>query len=100
QEPVRQLIAACVAGRVDALAFFSSSQVHNLFALAEENGLDASLAEALAGPDLLIAAVGPVCAQAVEQHGLRVDVEPEHLKMGHLVLALAEAFSTRDSNSK
>lgn len=94
-EPVQTLIENCIAGNVDAIAFFSSSQVHNLFALAEDAGLEVALAQALSRPNLLVAAVGPVCAEAVTQHGLRVDVQPEHPKMGHLVLALAEAFASQ-----
>lgn len=92
---VRGLIDACVAGDVDALAIFSSSQVHNLFAVAEECERAEALQEALNRSDLVVAAVGPVAAGALEAHGVHVDLQPEHPKMGHLVLALANHFENR-----
>lgn len=91
--PVRDLIDACAGGRIDALAVLSSSQIHNLFDLAVEYGRGAALRDALNQPGVLVAAVGPVTAEAIVAHGVRVDLQPEHPKMGHLVKALGEAFS-------
>lgn len=93
---VRDLIAACLAGRVDALAILSSSQMHNLFAIAAEYGQASALRQALNSPRVLIAAVGPVAAQAIEAHGVAVDLQPEHPKMGHLVKALGPALAARN----
>ncbi len=95
ERPVRDLIDLCVAEQVDALAVFSSSQIHNLFEVAEEHGQDKSLREALNQPRVLIAAVGPVTAQAIGEHGVKVDVTPEHPKMGHLLKALGQALPLR-----
>lgn len=92
---VTGLIDACLAGRIDALAIFSSSQVHLLFAAAEDHDQGEALQAALNDPRVLVAAVGPVSAEAVEAHGVRVDLQPEHPKMGHLVLALAQALGSR-----
>jgi uroporphyrinogen-III synthase len=97
--PVRDLIDALAAARVDALAIFSSSQIHNLFSIAEALGRETDLHDALNRPNLLIGSVGPVSSQAIRAHGLDVDVEPAHPKMGHLILALAEAFSSRAPSS-
>jgi uroporphyrinogen-III synthase len=91
-QALRDLIDACVAGRIDALAILSSSQIHNLFTVAEECGASTALTAALNRPGLLVAAVGPVAAQAVEEHGVRVSIRPEHPKMGPLVLAIADAL--------
>ncbi|MBI2321552.1 MAG: uroporphyrinogen-III synthase [Chloroflexi bacterium] len=90
---VRELIAACLAGRIDALAILSSSQIANLFAIAEAHGQAAALRSALNDPRVLVAAVGPVAAQAIEAHGVRVGLQPEHPKMGHLVKALGQALA-------
>jgi uroporphyrinogen-III synthase len=92
---VRQLVEACLAGRLDALAILSSSQIANLFAIAEDHGLGVALRRALNDPGVLVAAVGPVTAQAVEAHGVRVDLQPAHPKMGHLVAALGPALAAR-----
>jgi uroporphyrinogen-III synthase len=99
EKPVHSLIDACLAGRIDALAIFSSSQIHNLFAIAEEHDQAAALRAALNQPGVLIAAVGPVSAEAVQSEGLRVDLQPEHPKMGHMVLALADALGPKGRTS-
>ena len=39
---------------------------------------------------LVVASIGPVCSEALRRHELPVDLEPEHPKMGHLVVALAQ----------
>ncbi len=93
ERPVRDLIAACLEGRVDALAVMSSSQIHNLFAIAEEHDQAGDLQRALNDPRVLVAAIGPVTRDAIEAHGIRVDLEPEHPKMGHLITAIASALS-------
>ena len=90
--PARALIEACVNREVDALAIFSSSQIHNLFAVAEEIDRAEALQAALNAPELLVASIGPVASQAIEAHGVHVDLQPEHPKMGHLVMALGEYF--------
>jgi uroporphyrinogen-III synthase len=92
EQGVRQLIAACLAGRVDALLILSSSQIQILFQIAEALEQEKALRRALNAARLLVAAVGPVAAQASLAHGVRVDLVPEHPKMGHLVAALAAAF--------
>ena len=38
---------------------------------------------------MIVASIGPVCSEALRRHGLPVDLEPEHPKMGHLVVAVA-----------
>ena len=98
--PVRALIDACVAGQVDALAIFSSSQIHNLFAVAEEIDRADELQQALNAPSLVVASVGPVASQALQSHGVHVDLQPEHARMGHLVMALAERLGQRDQAAR
>ncbi|MSQ23788.1 MAG: uroporphyrinogen-III synthase [Chloroflexi bacterium] len=92
---VETLIAACTEGRVDALAILSSSQINNLFAIAEACNRSEELREALNSPRMVIAAVGPVAADAVRSQGVKVDLEPEHPKMGHLIMALGDVFAAR-----
>jgi uroporphyrinogen-III synthase len=93
ERPIRDLIARCLTGQLDALAVMSSSQIHNLFAVAEEHDQAMELRDALNDPRVLIAAVGPVTRDAIEGHGVRVDLEPEHPKMGPLITAIAGALS-------
>jgi uroporphyrinogen-III synthase len=83
-----------VLGDVDAVAFTTQVQVRNLFQIAERTGGEARLASAL-NERVVVAAVGPTCADALRAHGVEPDVEPVHPKMGQMVVALArhwEAF--------
>lgn len=94
QQPLWQLMEDVQRGAIGVVAATSKSQVHNLFGLARERGLDAALREAL-NQDVVVAAVGPVTAQAWREWGVTVDVMPEHPHMGHLVMAIAEHLEQR-----
>ena len=85
-EPLRQAIHHLVAGCIDVALFTSATQVEHLFHVAETEGeaLRAALAATVVG------SIGPICRQALEPRGVRVDVEPQHPKMGQLVHAVAE----------
>jgi uroporphyrinogen-III synthase len=39
---------------------------------------------------IVVASIGPFCSDALRRHGIKVDLEPEHPKMGHLISTLAE----------
>jgi uroporphyrinogen-III synthase len=93
---ILSLIEACTAGRVDALAIFSSSQIHTLFAIAEADNRAEELRRVLNAPHVVVASVGPVTTEAIESHGVRVDVQPAHPKMGHLIMALGATFGGHD----
>jgi uroporphyrinogen-III synthase len=81
-------IQATIAGQFDVLIFTSAQQIRNLLELAESNGLrDAWLASAR---KCAIASIGPTASETLREVGLPADIEPEHPKMGHLVLAVAE----------
>ena len=85
-EPLRQAIRRLTAGDVDVALFTSATQVEHLFrvAAAEGEAVRAALAATVVG------SIGPVCREALERHGISVDVEPQHPKMGQLVHAVAE----------
>jgi uroporphyrinogen-III synthase len=96
-EPLRALVREPTL--VDAAAFTSQIQVRNLFAVAEEMGLAGQLRDALNG-DIIVAAVGPVCADALKALGVTPDVQPADPKMGPLLVALADYIElTRDPTS-
>jgi uroporphyrinogen-III synthase len=63
--------------------------VRNLFAVAAALDLAPALATALSD-DVIVAAVGPVCAEALEEAGVTPDVQPADPKMGPLLTALAD----------
>jgi len=89
--PLRRAIVEIAEGRVGAVTFTSAQQVVHLLEVAAAEGLEAGLREAL-NRTVIVASVGPTTTEALEGHGLPVDIEPDHPKMGHLVVALAERW--------
>ncbi len=92
-EPLRAAIAAIVDGKVDAVTFTSAQQVVHLLEVAARDGLEAPLRSAL-GRSVLVASVGPTTTEMLRTQGLPIDIEPDHPKMGHLILALAQRWRT------
>lgn len=83
--PLRGAVAAIIAGQVDIALFTSATQVYHVFQVAAD---DADKLRAGFGR-VLLASIGPVCSEALVEHALRPDLEPEHSKMGPLVAAVA-----------
>jgi uroporphyrinogen-III synthase len=80
-EQVLHFIATLVSGEVDLIAFTSTAQVRRLQEVARRFGRQAEFDAAM--QRILIAAVGPVTAEAVEKAGWPVGAMPEdsfHLK--------------------
>lgn len=91
-EDVALLIAEAAAGRVDAIAFTSATQVSRLFEVAGEVGSGPELAMALRRT--AIAAVGPVVAAELGRRGLAVAIMPKRsFLMKPLVTAIVAALS-------
>ena len=86
-EPLHAAIADLLAGRIDVALFTSATQVEHLFRVAGDDQRD-RLQAAL--DRVVVASIGPICTNGLAAHGVRVDLEPEHPKMGHLVLAASE----------
>lgn len=86
--PLQLAVQAIVASEVDALLLTSQQQAQHLFAVARDLGVEESVRNALK-TSVIVASIGPVTSEALSATGVHVDVEPEHPKMGHLVLALA-----------
>ena len=87
-ETIDQIIAA----NVDAVLFTTQVQVRHVFDVATRRGVSDTLVAALR-EHVIVGAVGPTVEQALAHLGLDSDVVPEHPKMGHLVVALAERVS-------
>jgi len=95
------LIDALDAGRVDAIAFTSASQVDRLFQVAGGRGLQDGnqdgndrLRAALAR--VRVAAIGPIVVEALGARGVRIDIVPDKaFVMRNLVSALVTALGPR-----
>lgn len=87
--PLEQAITALCEGNADAVVFTSGQQAEHLLEVARKMGRDEGVRAALRD-HVVVAAIGPVTTAALAEHGIAVDLEPEHPKMGHLVKALVE----------
>ena len=85
--PLRRAIKAITLREVDLVLFTTAVQVDHLLQVAAEEGLEESLRAGLR--DAVVASIGPTCSRAMREHGLVVDLEPEHPKMGPLILTVA-----------
>lgn len=72
---VAELIETLASGHVDAIAFTSSAQVRRLFRVAEQHEQSGTLVASL--DRIAVAAVGPVVADALSRHEVRVDLMPQ-----------------------
>lgn len=87
-QPLADNIQAIVAGQRDVILFTSAHQVANLLLMAEQLHVEPQLRSALR--NMVVASVGPTTSEMLRDCELPVDVEPEHPKMGPLVMAAAE----------
>jgi len=85
---LRDGVARLAAGTIDLALFTSARQVDHVIETARR--LDCLAALYAAAPRVVFASIGPVCSEAMRAHGLPVDLEPEHPKMGQLVGAVAQ----------
>lgn len=86
--PLRAAIDRLAAGEAEVALFTSANQVENLFRVASQIGRMEALRDALSR-NTVVASVGPITTEALEAHGIKPDLEPEHPKMGHLLAAVA-----------
>ncbi len=92
-EPLRRSIERIARGEAEVALFTSGVQITHLFQVAEAEGALERLRSGLSR--LVIASVGPLTSEVLLAHGLRPDIEPEHPKLGHLMLALAAEASAK-----
>lgn len=67
----------------DVAIFTSSNQVTNVLQVADAEGIGPAVTSGLRA--MAIGSVGPVCSAQLRAHGIQVDFEPEHPKLGHLI---------------
>jgi uroporphyrinogen-III synthase len=95
---LEKLVASIIGGQIDALAVTCQVQFRHLFQVAARLGLERDLIRAL-NSRVVVAAVGPTCNAILQAHGVRVQVLPDHPKMGPLVVTLMR-FLDRRSNRR
>jgi len=78
--PLRKAVRALMEGAVDVVLFTNAVQVEHVLQIAEQEGGAERLRQALSR--VVVSAVGPIVAERLRAHGLPVDFEPSHPKMG------------------
>ena len=73
------------------MLFTSQIQCRHLFEIAAEMGVTEGFTSSL-NRDIVVGAVGPVCAQTLRGHGVVPDVMPAAPNMPALITALADYF--------
>lgn len=84
--PLHDAIERIARGDAEVALFTSGVQVTHLLKVAAEAGSEARLRQGLLRS--VIASIGPLTSEVLTAEGLVPDVEPEHPKLGHLMLAL------------
>jgi uroporphyrinogen-III synthase len=85
-----QALNSIISGKLDVAIFTSAHQVDNTFEYADRRALLEPLRAALSST-VLVASIGPVTSEALERHGVHVDLSPDQPKLGALVDCLAVA---------
>lgn len=93
-QPMEELVAELLAGRLDAVAFTSQVQVRHLFQIAARLSRSAALGYALRHYTV-VGSIGPTCSLALEEHGVLPHVVANPPKMRPLVTAVGEHLATR-----
>jgi len=85
--PLSANIRAIASGEIDIALFTSAHQVVNVLRMAEQLGIVQPLRREMR--HMVVASIGPTTSESLRENELPVDVEPEHSKMGQLVVAAA-----------
>jgi uroporphyrinogen-III synthase len=81
--PLRTAVESIARGGIDLALFTTSVQVIHLLRVATEMNIESAVRKAFAR--LVVGSIGPVTSEALREHGLPVDFEPQHPKMGFLI---------------
>ena len=90
---VETFLGEIFSGKLEAVAFTSNTQVNYLFAVAERFGQAGALQDAFA-TDVQAVSVGHMTSAALREAGVTNIVQPEHERMGAMIVALAEHYRT------
>ena len=87
-EPLREALGNILAGQVDVMLITNAVQVDHVIQVLTKDGRVEPFKQAV--KRMVVASVGPTASERLRSHGLPVDLEPSHPKMGTLVKETAE----------
>lgn len=86
--PLKQVLGQILAGTVQVMLVTNAAQIDHVMQLLEQAGTTAQFKEACS--KMVVASIGPTASECLRHHGLPVDLEPSHPKMGILVKECSE----------
>lgn len=97
RRPALRLAESVIGQRVHAVTFTTGPAIRNWFIIAAEADLDVPLRAVLAGGEVVVGCVGPVCAEVAVAEGLPAAqlVVPAAWRLGPLVRAVADRLVER-----
>jgi uroporphyrinogen-III synthase len=86
--PLKSAIQSVAEGKADVVMFTSRVQFMHSSEIAAEMGISEQFMAGLR--KAVVASIGPIASEMLRSHGVQVDFEPSHPKMGFLVKELAD----------
>ncbi len=80
---LREAARRLARGEADVALFTTATQIDHLLRIAAEEGVEREVRESFTR--MAVVSIGPTTTEALEEHGIRPDLEPSHPKMGILV---------------
>ena len=86
--PLKRVLNEILAGQVQVILVTNAAQIDHVMQVLEQEGNTAQLKTICR--QLVVASIGPTASERIRNHGLTVDFEPSHGKMGILVKECSE----------
>ena len=96
--PLRKAVRTLMEGEADVVLFTNAVQVEHVMHMAGQEGGADRLREAMSRT--VVSAIGPIVAERLRTHGLPVDFEPSHAKMGIHVKETGERAAEMLANKR
>jgi uroporphyrinogen-III synthase len=80
---LKRVLGEILAGHVQVMLVTNAAQVDHVMQVLEQDGTSSQFKEVC--KKLVIASIGPTASERIRSHGLPMDIEPSHGKMGILV---------------
>jgi len=96
--PLKQVLGRIMAGGIEAMLVTNAAQIDHVMQLLGQEGAAAQFK--LACKKMVVASIGPTASERLRHHGLPIDFEPSHPKMGILVKEISEQiYSLREAKA-
>ena len=86
--PLKRVLNEILAGQVQVILVTNAAQIDHVMQVFEQEGNTAQFKTSCR--QLVVASIGPTASERIRNHGLTVDFEPSHGKMGILVKETSE----------